>query len=388
MRILILSFYFDPDLSAGSFRNTALVESIIQKISPEDNIEVMTTAPNRYRSHTVEAAAFESRGNVTIHRISLPSHQSGVPDQVRAFLSYVRGVFKLSRNKRYNIVYASSSRLMTAVLGAIVARKSGSLLYLDIRDIFTDTISDMFSKSPVKLAVPLFRFLERRTIRRATCVNLVSPAFVDYFNQVDSSKTYRVFMNGVDELATGYSTESESKSEYREILYAGNIGEGQGLEQIVPKIAGMLEPEWLIRVIGDGGRNSLLKESVKGFGNVVIEPPIQRSELVKRYNTAEVLFLHLNDYPALHKVLPSKIFEYAATGKPILAGVTGFAAKFLQENVVNSAVFLPGDSAGFFRALGELHFEITPRNKFVDRYQRERVMSEMAEDILSLGKEE
>jgi len=31
---------------------------------------------------------------------------------------------------------------------------------------------------------------------------------------------------------------------------------------------------------------------------------------------ADVLFLHLNAYKAFEKVLPSKIFEYAATGRP------------------------------------------------------------------------
>ena len=47
--------------------------------------------------------------------------------------------------------------------------------------------------------------------------------------------------------------------------------------------------------------------------------------------STDVLFLHLNDYSAFRKVIPSKIFEYAATGKPIVAGVSGYAAEFLRH---------------------------------------------------------
>ena len=46
-----------------------------------------------------------------------------------------------------------------------------------------------------------------------------------------------------------------------------------------------------------------------------------------------ILFIHLNAYPAFEKVLPSKIFEYAATGKPILAGVSGYSADFIRNNL-------------------------------------------------------
>ena len=44
-------------------------------------------------------------------------------------------------------------------------------------------------------------------------------------------------------------------------------------------------------------------------------------ELLNYYNQANILFLHLNSIKAFEKVLPSKIFEYAASNKPILAGV-------------------------------------------------------------------
>ena len=81
--------------------------------------------------------------------------------------------------------------------------------------------------------------------------------------------------------------------------------------------------------------------NLSGCQNVVLLPPVQRDELIAIYQSADVLFLHLNDFDAFKNVLPSKLFEYAATGKPIWAGVASYAAEFITNRIENSAVFPP-----------------------------------------------
>ena len=124
------------------------------------------------------------------------------------------------------------------------------------------------------------------------------------------------------------------------ILYIGNIGDGQGLHKIIPKAANELK-DIQFRLIGDGGARNLLINNhlFKLQNNIEVLNPVLRNELINEYQNADILFLHLNDYKAFHKVLPSKIFEYAATGKPILAGVSGYAAEFLGNQVKGVEVF-------------------------------------------------
>src|ERR1035438_1523140 len=55
LRLLLLSFYFRPDLSAGSFRASALVDSLLAILPAGASIDVITTAPNRYSTFTREA---------------------------------------------------------------------------------------------------------------------------------------------------------------------------------------------------------------------------------------------------------------------------------------------------------------------------------------------
>jgi len=98
------------------------------------------------------------------------------------------------------------------------------------------------------------------------------------------------------------------------------------------------------------------------------------------------LFLHLNDFNAFNKVLPSKIFEYAATGKPILAGVSGFAADFLCENVSGAFVFEPNNVVQMKRALEMLMAgpNFYDRLDFIDEFMRDKITFKMANEIFSL----
>ncbi len=89
-----------------------------------------------------------------------------------------------------------------------------------------------------------------------------------------------------------------------------------------------------------------------------------RAALLDVYRDAHVLFLHLGRLPAFEKVLPSKLFEYAALGKPVLAGVAGYAARFIRDEITNATVFAPGDVQGAVRAFDALQLVNRARPEF------------------------
>ncbi len=390
MRILILSFYFEPDLSAGSFRTTALVDALEAEGGPSLALEVLTTVPNRYRSFSQEAPAEETRGRTRVFRFRLPSHQSGMADQAWAYTHYARAVMRHIRGQRYDVVYATSSRLFTAVLGAYVARRTGAALYLDIRDIFNDTIREVLNRPLAALLTPVLDHAELYAVRTAAHINLVSEGFRGYFQQRYPQKRYSFHSNGIDEgfCITDMSSPARvGSAERRVVLYAGNIGEGQGLHRIVPKLASRLPRGYELWIVGDGGKKRELQEAIASakVTNVRLLEPVSRPQLLALYQDSDYLFLHLNDYQAFHKVLPSKIFEYAATGKPILAGVAGYAADFIQDRVENAAVFPPCDAEAGARALRMLDPQVIPRTRFIAEYRRTRIMRRLAREVLQLG---
>lgn len=390
LKILILSFYFTPDLCAGAFRAEALVQALVQRF-PRAQLDVITTLPNRYQSFSAEAPETEHRPGLRITRIALPLHRSGMRDQSLAFLRFYRETMRITRSETYDLVIGTSSRLMTAVLAAKVARQNGALLYLDIRDIFVDTIGDVLQPALAAVSKPLFSILERWAFSAADKINLVSRGFESYFRARYPSKKLSFFSNGIDAefMVPTVSRKSQFCSREITILYAGNIGEGQGLHHILPELALRLQGRARFRVIGDGGRIGALRQALaaRQIGNLELLAPLRRDALIQEYLAADVLFLHLNDYDAFRKVLPSKIFEYAALGKPVWAGVAGYAAEFVVQEIDNSAVFPPCDAEVAMQVFEQLTLGTVSRPAFLQKFSRDNIMRHMAADIDQLLQE-
>ncbi|MCK0714445.1 glycosyltransferase family 4 protein [Chromohalobacter sarecensis] len=405
MNVLLLTFYFPPDLGAGAFRSRALVDALLERLSPEDEVEVITTAPNRYAQYDSTAPDVETsdHGRLTVRRIDLPSHQSGILDQSRAFLAYAWQVARLTRGQHYDLVIATSSRLMTGVLGRYVAGRVSARLYLDIRDIFVENLPFLLPKGTQRLGIGFFSTLERWAVRYASKVNLVSPGFGEYFERRYPGKRFTWHTNGVDPLfadsalqgaeaerrevsAADVASASSPATSRLRVLYAGNIGQCQGIDRILPALAKRLENRVDFLLIGDGGRRETLQAALQaqGVSNVEIRPPVARDQLIEHYRQADVLFLHLNDMFCFSRVIPSKLFEYAAMGKPIWAGVRAFPAQFCQQNIANTAVFEPCDAASALEAFETLVLGSQPRQAFIERFHRDKIMGEMADDVLAL----
>ena len=319
-RILYLSFYFEPDLCAGSFRNTPLAKELSKQLHSIANVDVITTIPNRYQSFTVDALDEEVLDNLFIRRIRLPIHKSKLIDQMFAFWKYYRETLRFTRDQNYDLVFASSSK-----------------------------------------------------------------GFTDYFSKY-SSKEISYFTNGID----NEFIQSQDFAEFisttpKLITYAGNIGEGQGLHKIIPTAAKLLGNDYQFRIIGDGGAKELLVAKVKEFAlsNVSIEPPVKRNALLEIYKKSSFLFLHLNDYDAFEKVLPSKIFELAAFPRPMIAGVSGYAQDFIQENIENSIIFKPSNAFDLVDKLQRSQYKITNRMAFINKFSRDKINEQMSAMIIS-----
>lgn len=411
LKILVLSFYYPPDISAGSFRCAALIEHLQQILPLEAEIHVLATMPNRFASFTIPALTIEHQGKIIIHRLPLLSHKGGTIAQVRNFLRYALKTHRFVKANKYDLVLATSAKLFTATLGAWVARQQKSKLYLDIRDIFVDTIEDVLIPKFATLIIPWLSLIEKWTIKKANRVNLVSPGFAKYFKKRYPNAAFSFYTNGIDEEfinllptsanhrpqttinKTTTATEKGRPANYftnrkikLNVVYAGTIGEGQGLDLIIPKLANELREQLQFRIIGDGPRKNKLLTALTNTccTNVELINPMQRSALSEEYRNADILFLHLNEHKAFHKVLPSKLFEYAATGKPIWAGVAGFAAKFIHDEISNAVTFKPKDTLQAINVLSLLTLQTTIRNELIIKYSRAKIMSAMAREICNL----
>ena len=393
MKIVFFTFYYPPDLCAGSFRAIALAQALSKIMKNDDELHIITTHPNRYENHRVKASDIEVHGNITIHRISVSSHKSGMFSQALTFATYAIASYKLCNKLNPDFLIGTTSRLMTGVLTGVSARKLGCKYFVDLRDIFSETISDIFSQKNKLLGFiskKAFSLLERWLFNKAIGVNVVSEGFPEYFQTmgIDTSN-WSFFPNGVDKIFTNLPfMENKRSKKITTILYIGNIGTGQGLENILPATAKCMGNRYRFLVIGGGGASSKLINTIKNnnVDNIEILAPIKREKLIKYYEDADILFVHLNDIPAFQRVLPSKIFEYAALRKPIVAGLSGYSAKFILDNVPYATIFNSGDVDGCVDAIKKAEsLEIKNKNIdiFIEKFALEKIMNKMAKHILS-----
>ena len=389
-RLVYLTFYFKPDLCAGSFRNSSLAIELSNQAKLKDVfIDLYTTSPNRYNTFEAKALEYEEYDNLRIHRIQLPSHKSGMIDQIFSFWRFYFEVKKMNVGKKADIVFASSSRLFTAYLGYIIAKKSKAFLYLDIRDIFVDTMNDVLNSKILKICVlPVLKYIEIKTFTYASHINLISEGFKEYF-KIFTKARFSYFSNGIDDEFLFDTVRNNQYDQIRDkklIVYAGNIGQGQGLHKIIPQAAKLLGDNFTFLIVGGGGAKNLLQLEIDKLEveNVTLKNPVNRKELHEIYLTADYLFLHLNDYPAFRKVLPSKIFELATFPKPILAGVSGYSANFIKDKVAHSFVFDPCDVDSLVNyLLKDVELKIIERKGFIEKYKRSSINTELASNILN-----
>lgn len=388
MKLVLISFHYPPDLGAGAFRMKALVDAFVAIGGSSIELEVLTTQPHRYSRHRPSAAPVEQQGSVTVFRFPVPPSGGRKFALIRSYLAFARQCRRHIAGRQADFVLATASRLVPALIGAYLARRLGAYLHLDIRDLFARNLRQLhprWSWRPVHWAAAA---LERRALARADSVSVVSPGFCQHLPACLRRGHLSVHPNGIDPefiVQEPVSFPEPGADGRIEIVYAGNVGQGQDLELIVPDLAIALHDRVNFTIYGDGAGKESLRASLRerGVDNVQLRGAVARERLPSIYRRAHVLFLHLRPLAAMEAVIPSKLFEYGASGKPILAGVAGISADLLTAEVPNSAVFSPGNIGQALAAFRRLRLCHTPRPAFVTKYNRSTISRVMAQEILA-----
>ena len=361
-----------------------------------DHFCILTTNPHRY-GFIEGTSEYETIGKSKVIRFKIPQHQNSFLKQIITFIVYSIKtiIFSLKNYNKYDCLLITSSRLGTAMLGFVLSRIMNKPLAIDIRDIFSDVLSSIYpSKNPMfRILIKMVNKIEVMIIRHAVWINFVSPGFKNFFDDNIYNIKPNTYTNGIDKIFIDNRKISLNKTKINyqkplKILYAGNIGYGQGLEKIIVPLAKFYTDEIFFTVIGDGSSKHLLLDEIKrkNILNIKLEDPIDRISLLNYYNKADALFIHLNDIPAFNRVLPSKVFEYATFDKPVFAGVSGVASKFISENINGFYIFPPKNfnkaKTQIESVLNRKKNTIIDNTDFIQKYERSLIMSNMVKSLI------
>jgi glycosyltransferase involved in cell wall biosynthesis len=260
--------------------------------------------------------------------------------------------------RRYDLVYVHNMPDIL-VLSSLIPKALGAKVVLDLHDPMPELMMTIFGAPQGSKSVQLLKRLEKWSIARANLVITVNVACKRIF----SSRSCRpekiaVVMNSPDgKIFPFRATRPEAfrgktGNEPFVIMYHGSLVERNGLDVAIDALSRVREavPTAELRIVGpntpflermmESARNKNLQESVRYLGSRRLE------DLVTEIENCDlgVIPNHRNAFTEINT--PTRIFEYLALGKPVIAPSTpGIQDYFNKESLLFFEPGNPGDLA-------------------------------------------
>jgi colanic acid biosynthesis glycosyl transferase WcaI len=168
------------------------------------------------------------------------------------------------------------------------------------------------------------------------------------------------------------------------VLYAGSIGPAQDLDTVV-EAARLLQdsPDIEFVIAGEGIDRERLQGKTRELGltNISFLGWLPEAKIQPLLASADVLLLHLRDDPLFRITIPHKVYVYLATGRPVLAAVSGESAEVVRD--ANAGLTCPpgdpiqlAETVRCFAAMGALEREgygQRGREAACDQYSRSQL---------------
>lgn len=434
-KVLIISYYWPPSGGSGVQRWLKFVkyfrefgiEPIVLTIDPafatfpNHDYSLLEEIPEGIEIHTTQASSpFELYKKV--RKKDAPQagfsgeKKTGLVDKAMRF---IRGNFfipdaRIGWNKfalekakeliqLHNIdnIVTTSPPHSTQLIGLELKRMFNLHWLADLRDPWTEIYynQELFRTS---FAKKKDYKLEQLCLKNADKIVVVSEDIKRHFgaNRKEILEKIHVIPNGFDE--TDFTNNLGQKnvtpnsnsgnnlgynSSNKTISYVGNLGEQYPVEGFLEAFSEILKKDndWKLQFVGNchGGVKRLV-ESLKISANVDFVPYVNHSEAIDFMLNASILLLIIPEIENNKGILTGKLFEYLATGNPILniGPKDGDAATILNENAV-SITLNPNEKqeiVDFILDSSVNHSEVNLLSK--NKFSRRNLTGEVAKLIL------
>lgn len=344
MRLLVVSQYFWPE----NFRVNDLVSALCAR---GHEVTVLTGLPNYpdgavFPAFQRDPAAYSSYAGAAIVRVPLvPRGRSSVCLVLNylsfAFAAAVLGPWRL-RGRAFDAIFVFQTSPVTAALPALLLRRlRRAPVLLWILDLWPETLAAVgMVRSRRLLAV--FGGLVSFIYRRCDRILVQSRAFMQSVERHGGLREgVRYFPGWAEPIFHGSlrdvrpAPEVEPFANTFNVLFAGNIGEGQDFPAVLDAVAALDDrPSVRFLVVGDGRAASALRADIerRGLGErIVLLGRHALERMPSFFCAADALLLSLKRDPVFSLTIPGKLQSYLGAGIPIVAMIDGEGARIVEE---------------------------------------------------------
>ncbi len=366
MKILISACHFTPDPIGGGKFTGEMAEWLAARGHEVRAIVGIPYYPQwkaaegywgwRYRRETVRGV------DVLRCPMWIPSRPSGAARLIQyATLVFTSVVPLLWRAWRWkpDIVWTTMPPFSGMPMALAAARSAKAPSWLHVQDFEVDAAFElgMFKNARLKA---VFLGTERRLMSAFRVVSSITPRMLDQLDAKQVRTQKILFPNWVDltvihplPQAHGLRDTLGISRDAFVALYSGNLGEKQGVNDLV-EVARLLSDETGFRMVicGDGVGRARLAALGANLSNIHFLPLQPADTFNSLLNMADVHLLPQKAEIA-DLVMPSKLPGMLASGRPVVAGAVP-GTQLAQEVSGCGIVVPPGDPAAMAAAIRQL----------------------------------
>ncbi len=357
MRVLIVTNHFFPEV----FR----VNDIAFDLSKQGHkVTVITSIPNYPQGYYFEGYGLLKRRREQIQGVEvirIPVIPRGKGKALRLFLNYLSylicaslRVFCLSFQKHFDCIFVHETSPVTVGIPAVIVKWIQKIpLYFWVLDLWPESLSAAGGITNQQV-LGIFRKIVCFLYRYSDKILISSRGFKQsILEKGDYEDKIVYFPNwGEDILCSSKKFEIPELPEGFRVMYAGNIGEAQGLEAVLKTAFGLKENtfiKWIF--VGDGRKKADLEEYARSNGlekTVYFLGRFPLEAMSSFFREADILLVSLKDELIFNLTVPAKLQAYMLASKGVCAMLNGEGAEIVKE--AKNGVTVP---AGDIKLLAE-----------------------------------
>lgn len=349
MKILYVSQYFPPEMGAPAARVSQLAR---HWAAAGHDVTVLTGFPNHptgvvpraYRDKLRRLVFREHVDGVAVVRTwLLPLPNGRWWERILNYASFclsasLTGLF-LSRP---DVVIATSPQLLVGLAGWWLGKVKRTPIVLEVRDLWPDAIIASGVGQESSALARALRGLSRFLYRACDHLVVVTDAFRQELEEkwgVPAAKM-SVIENGVElDAFTPWGNSAVLPGDFGVgrfvVSYIGTLGLAHGLETVITAagLMGEAAPDVAFLLVGDGADKERLRSQVRrsGASNVHFIDAQPREEVPSLIRSSHVCLVTLKKADVFKTVIPTKMLEFMACGRPVVLAVDGQARRVLEQ---------------------------------------------------------
>lgn len=276
----------------------------------------------------------------------------------------VRQGLRLLREIRHEAIIATAPPFSSFLVGALLSRLMGLPLLLDYRDEWDLSSAYSENRRADLLSRIIQGAMQRRVVRRAGSLVATTRSSADALDGVRrrAGAWARVscIYNGFDPEDLPRAPAPPRPGKYQ-LAYVGTLWNltdvGPLVDAILLLARGRPELAARLELVFAGRRTAPQQqhlERLRGMPCQLIEHPyLDHRRAVEMAQAADGLCVLLADLPGAGRVVPAKVFEYMATGRPILALAPEGELRDILAHYPAARAFSPRDAEGIAQFLSD-----------------------------------